>query len=509
MNDSTKQASGFKLGTLQRLAFTKDDKNTMTFLNYVEKIVHTSFRDLEGFVDDLKDAVAAANLSIEHLKADCDDFMKTIKNVQTSIDIGNLSDPSKFHPKDKVLSTVLSVLPEARKKREFLGDQLKTTMNEFQKLMRYFGEDPTDSTAMDNFFSKFASFVSEFEKARRENIQRERENRAYEARRRLQETPKKAKQLEEGKLDSGSGSNTSVMDSLIEKLKAAGPSGDARSARRRAAARRNMADRRALLNRVGSDGSDAPVSSPLVASVPIKADSNEGDGTVVDEQSSSTGVPRLPTEQDSSENFGSSIVDIAGPPNGASAAVSSAHNDDSGPREEAGSSQAPSEDADDIGGRARKLLMELRSGTVDPATRLSPTPASSNMSKLAERRARKAHLKSRSTDSPKLRVHEKPPAENGASVSQVPDPILIESSPEPDVTDGDGGDSAHSPTSDTSSTAQERTKDSHVENEVLDNTSETGKGMELSLSPIPESLNSPQPNIPDIDPSSPGFDFND
>jgi hypothetical protein len=243
--------------------------------------------------------------------------------------------------------------------------------------------------------------------------------------------------------------------------------------------------------------------------MPIKADSNEGDGTVVDEQSSSTGVPRLPTEQDSSEKFGSSSVDITGP---ASAAVLSAHNDDSGPREEAGSSQAPSEDADDIGGRARKLLMELRSGTVDPAARLSPTPASSNMSKLAERRARKAHLKSRSTDSPKVRVHEKPAAENGASVSQVPDPILIESSPEPDVTDGDAGDSVHgdSPTSDTSSTAQERTKDINVENELLlDNTSQTGKKLELSLSPIPESLNSPQPNIPDIDPSSPGFDFND
>lgn len=38
MNDSTKQAQGFKLSSLQRLSFMKDDKNSMTFLHYVEKL---------------------------------------------------------------------------------------------------------------------------------------------------------------------------------------------------------------------------------------------------------------------------------------------------------------------------------------------------------------------------------------------------------------------------------------------------------------------------------------
>lgn len=151
MNDTSKQASGFRLGTLQRLAFTKDEKNTMTFLHYVEKIVRTSFPEVEDFCDELKDAIAVAKLSIDQLKTDSREFMSTIKNCQTSIDIGNLSDPSKFHPKDDVLSFILTALPEARKKREALNDQLQSTLTEFVKLVKYFGEDPDDSQSVGTF----------------------------------------------------------------------------------------------------------------------------------------------------------------------------------------------------------------------------------------------------------------------------------------------------------------------------------------------------------------------
>lgn len=84
-------------------------------LHYVEKIVRTSFSEMEQFCDELKEAIAVSKLSIDQLKSDSREFMNTIKNCQTSIDIGNLSDPSKFHPKDSVLTCVLLALPEARK----------------------------------------------------------------------------------------------------------------------------------------------------------------------------------------------------------------------------------------------------------------------------------------------------------------------------------------------------------------------------------------------------------
>lgn len=502
MNDSTKQASGFRLGTLQRLAFTKDDKNTMTFLHYVEKIVHTSFRDLESFVDDLRDAVAAANLSIEHVKNDCEEFMRTIKNVQTSIDIGNLSEPSKFHPKDKVLSTVLSVLPEARKKRDFLGDQLKSSMNEFHKLMRYFGEDPTDTTAVEGFFAKFASFVSEFDKARRENIQRERENRAYEARRRLQEAPKKAQQLEAGKLDSG---QNSVMDTLIEKLKAAGPSGDARSARRRAAARRHMADRRAMLGKFGSDGASAAASSPLATSEPVKAETEPAVVTIDDDEGESSNSgngsnDNAPVDRHEAE------ATTEGASDRAPAEANGTPPPESIPKSADDTITSPSsENVDDIGGRARKLLMELRSGSTDPSLRLSPTSSASSRSKLAERRARKAaHLKSRSIESLKVRAS----TDGEPSPTRGQQPILIDSSPEPESSEGTIPPqpvSVVSPVSDTVSDAGPSPNAQPASEPIADRAPSHSKQPSETLEPIPESES--QPDTPQADVASPGFDF--
>lgn len=383
MNDSSKQASGFKLGTLQRLAFTKDDKNTMTFLHYVEKIVRTSFPDLETFCDDLKQACTIAKLSVEQLQLDCEEFMQSVKNVQSSIDIGNLSDASKFHPKDKVLSTVLAVLPEARKKKEFLGDQLKTTMSEFNKLMRYFGEDPSDKQAVATFFSKFASFVSEYQKAHQENVIREQENRAYEARKRLQDAPKKSASVSidsEGNVNVVQ-PNSSVMDTLLQKLKAAGPTGDARSARRRAAARRNMADqRRALLQDSATNGGEA-------STTPAESDSAESPGTSETAEEGTTSV----TEPKAT------AATAAGAPSGLRISVSSEDvSEDAKPSPLSPSVTSPlsSEDPSDVdvGGRARQLLMNLRAGGSEYGR--NSLGEGGARSRLSERRAR--HLKKKS-----------------------------------------------------------------------------------------------------------------
>ena len=53
MNDSRKQASGFKLQSLARMAGVKDENN-VSFLNHVEKVIRTAFPSLESFLEDLK-----------------------------------------------------------------------------------------------------------------------------------------------------------------------------------------------------------------------------------------------------------------------------------------------------------------------------------------------------------------------------------------------------------------------------------------------------------------------
>lgn len=58
MNDTAKQVSGFKLGTLNRLVNVKDDKNQRTFMDYVEMTVRKKFPQLQGFIDELHESMS-------------------------------------------------------------------------------------------------------------------------------------------------------------------------------------------------------------------------------------------------------------------------------------------------------------------------------------------------------------------------------------------------------------------------------------------------------------------
>lgn len=310
MNDYSKQAQGFKLSSLQRLTFIKDDKNSMTFLHYVEKIIRHQYPEVLKFLDELSKCSDIAKFSIEVIDSDCKSYVQSIKNVQSSIDIGNLSDLSKFHPLDRVLKVVLPVLPRALRKGDLLIDQAKYTLKEFDNTMRYFGEDPTDSFVRNSFISKFANFVNDFKKVQIENIKREEELRIYEQRKKLLETPKKQQSKSSTNADDANEEN--VMDSLLEKLKASGPAkGESASARKRAIMRKYMLE--------NSKFGTSPVKSKI--------------------SSSSTPIAS-PGDSSSEEYFVGDSVD---------------------PRKEAESHEDLENAGDqDLGNRARSLLKELR-----------------------------------------------------------------------------------------------------------------------------------------------------
>ncbi|AOA64972.1 Formin [Komagataella phaffii CBS 7435] len=285
MNDTSKQAQGFKLNTLQRLSFMKDDKNSMTFLHYVEKVVRTSYPELTAFIDELKPCVDASKIPVEQIQQECKEYINSIKNVDASLEVGNLSESSKFHPEDRVLVKVLPRMPTARRKSNLLDDQLVIVIDNFEKLMSFFGEDATDQFAKNSFFKKFADFVSDFQRASRENIQREEEQRLYEQRKKLMETPKKSEVVAAVSDDAASPVSDNVVDDLLKKLKAVGPTrGDPQSARRRALARRNLAETRKNVNSVSLssaslgipyDGEDALNDS--IENADAVHDNSEGD----------------------------------------------------------------------------------------------------------------------------------------------------------------------------------------------------------------------------------------
>lgn len=162
MNDANKQANGFKLSTLSRLGMLKDDKNESTFADLVERIVRNQYSGWEDFTDEIGGVVTAQKINVEQLQTDAKKYIDNIKNIQTSLDMGNLSDPTKFHPEDKVAIVVQRHMKEARRKAEQLQVFLEDMQKQYEDIMAFYGEDPQDDSARRDFFAKLANFVLEW-----------------------------------------------------------------------------------------------------------------------------------------------------------------------------------------------------------------------------------------------------------------------------------------------------------------------------------------------------------
>jgi cytokinesis protein len=233
MNDANKQATGFKLSSLARLGMIKDDKNESTFQDVIERIVRTKFPGWEGFVDEISGVIAAQKLNVEQLKVDAKQYTDNINNVQMSLDSGNLSDPQKFHPQDRVSQVVQRAMKEARRKAEQMQLYLDEMIKSYDDIMAFFGEDPTDESARRDFFAKLAIFVQEWKKSKDKNITMEDQRRRNEAnmRRKAQAQPHAI----DAATRDVSPASAGAMDVLLEKLRAAAPQAkDQRDRRRRA-----------------------------------------------------------------------------------------------------------------------------------------------------------------------------------------------------------------------------------------------------------------------------------
>lgn len=238
MNDANKQANGFKLSTLSRLGMLKDDKNESTFADLVERIVRNQYSGWEGFTDEIGGVITAQKINVEQLIQDAKKYIDNIKNIQMSLDAGNLSDPSKFHPEDKVAIIVQRSMKEARRKAEQLQVFLEDMQKSYDDIMAFYGEDPQDDSARREFFAKLANFVQEWKRSKEKNTQLEDQHRRNEiSMRRKQQTlnPLSPSALSSDSDAPKSPASTGAMDDLLQKLRAAKPEArDQRDRRRRA-----------------------------------------------------------------------------------------------------------------------------------------------------------------------------------------------------------------------------------------------------------------------------------
>jgi cytokinesis protein len=235
MNDANKQARGFKLSSLARLGMVKDDKNESTLADLVERIVRNQYPEWEGFADDIAGVVLTQKVNVEQLQTDAKRYIANVKNVQMSLDSGNLSDPKKFHPQDRVSQIVQRCMKDARRKAEQMELYLDEMMRTYNDIMVFYGEDSSDENARRDFFAKLAVFITEWKKSRAKNIQLEDTKKRNEASMKRKHAQLKVTAAVAADGAPPSPSSTGAMDSLLEKLRAAAPqTRDQRDRRRRA-----------------------------------------------------------------------------------------------------------------------------------------------------------------------------------------------------------------------------------------------------------------------------------
>lgn len=278
MNDSNKQATGFKLSSLARLGMVKDDKNESTFADLIERIVRTQYSQWEGFVDEIAGVTSVSKLNVDQMRQDAKKYIENIQNVQASLDAGNLSDPKKFHPQDRVVQVVSRSMKEARRKAEQMSLYLEETSRTYDDIMTYFGEDNTDENSRRDFFNKLAGFVTEWKKSREKNVVME------EARRRAEASIARKRNLAgaggSGVETPGSPQSTGAMESLLEKLRAAGPqTRDQRDRRRRARLKDKHAVRVASGQQIPDLNVDSDVEKKLGLGIDSVVEETDGDGS--------------------------------------------------------------------------------------------------------------------------------------------------------------------------------------------------------------------------------------
>lgn len=158
--------------------------------------------------------------------------------------------------------------------------------------MRYFGEDPIDKSARGGFFKKFADFMTQYQTAKKENLDREEAKRKDQARKKVLGTATQkagvAAAGSQGRDAKTVEANSKIMDDLLDKLRGA-PKDSARHQRRRAA-RRNVSGAAGAAQRSISGTSNfalAPSSpieegSPTRPSVTVTAPIAAEDGEELD-----------------------------------------------------------------------------------------------------------------------------------------------------------------------------------------------------------------------------------
>ncbi|KAL8174912.1 UNVERIFIED_CONTAM: hypothetical protein K2H54_005557 [Gekko kuhli] len=179
-NASLELKNSKKLAKILELNTTKTVDGKSTFLHILAKSLSQHFPELLGFAKDLPTVPHAAKVNQRTLTADLDDLHTTVEEIEIACqNMPACSEDSSLllavflnvPPNDTLAAFSLSLaihleafLESARPVIQSLADLQHRAMEEFGKVLSFFGEDSKVTTS-EAFFGIFAEFMSKFERA--------------------------------------------------------------------------------------------------------------------------------------------------------------------------------------------------------------------------------------------------------------------------------------------------------------------------------------------------------
>ncbi|NXD64576.1 FHDC1 protein, partial [Eolophus roseicapillus] len=154
-------AVGFKLSSLLKLADTKANKPGMSLLHFVALEAQKKDAALLNFSEKIRDVHDAARLSIDNVEAELHSLSFKARSVKDSI----RRDPKLFHQMESFLQFAVRHLKE-------LEHQKQELQKEGNALIDFFCEDK-ETMKLDECFQIFRDFCIRFNKAVKENRERE------------------------------------------------------------------------------------------------------------------------------------------------------------------------------------------------------------------------------------------------------------------------------------------------------------------------------------------------
>ncbi|NXY90297.1 FHDC1 protein, partial [Alcedo cyanopectus] len=197
-------AVGFKLSSLLKLADTKANKPGMSLLHFVALEAQKKDAALLNFSEKIRDVHEAARLSIDNVEAELHSLSFKARSVKDSI----RRDPKLFHQMESFLQFAVRHLKE-------LEHQKRELQKEGNALIDFFCEDK-ETMKLDECFQIFRDFCVRFNKAVKEN--REREIQELHSLQRRKELEEKRRSWAAGELGSfGRSSSENDVEMLAKK----------------------------------------------------------------------------------------------------------------------------------------------------------------------------------------------------------------------------------------------------------------------------------------------------